>query len=53
MSLTPQTPQLMRRLAALKLRRLAVMHGSSFEGDAASSLENLAAHSERKLRAGA
>ena len=51
MSLTPATPALMRRLAALKPRRLSVMHGSSFEGDASSSLERLASHSEHKLRA--
>lgn len=53
MSLTPATPALMRRLAALQPRRLAVMHGSSFEGDANSSLEQLAVHSEQKLRAAA
>lgn len=51
MSLTPATPALVRRLAALKPRRLAVMHGSSFEGEAATSLETLAAHAERKLQA--
>jgi flavorubredoxin len=51
MSLTPAAPAMMRRLAALAPRRLAVMHGSSFEGDAAASLETLAADSERKLHA--
>jgi len=50
MSLTPATPMMMRRLAGLKPRRLAVMHGSSFEGDAAASLETLAVHAERKLK---
>lgn len=50
MSLTPATAPTLRRLAALNPRTLAVMHGSSYAGDAAASLRALADHSERKLR---
>ncbi len=53
MSLTPTTAPALRRLASLAPRRLAVMHGSSYAGDAAGALERLAAHFERKLRAAA
>lgn len=38
---TPYTDQLFRKLAALKPRRLAIMHGSSFEGDGAQALSDL------------
>ena len=48
---TPQTAPTLRRLAALKPRRLAVMHGASFEGDCAGLLESLAAEYEARLRA--
>jgi flavorubredoxin len=44
MSLTPATVPTLRRLAALAPRRLGVMHGSSFAGDAAASLNSLADH---------
>jgi flavorubredoxin len=44
MSLTPETPATLRRLAALNPKTLGVMHGSSFAGDAARSLETLARH---------
>ncbi len=49
MSQTPATAPTLRRQAALAPRTLAVMHGSSFAGDAASLLEALAAHCARKL----
>ena len=49
-AITPQTAPTIRRLAALKPKRLAVMHGSCFEGDCAAELEGLAAYYERKLR---
>jgi flavorubredoxin len=51
MSLTPATAPTLRRLAALKPRRLALMHGSSFAGDAPAALERLADHFAAKLRA--
>lgn len=41
-SLTPQTAATIRRLAALKPRTLAVMHGSCFKGDGAKELHALA-----------
>jgi flavorubredoxin len=50
-SLTPATGPTLRRLAALKPRRLAVMHGSCYSGDCASALSALAAHYERALAA--
>jgi len=40
---TPKTAGLFRKLAALGPKRLAVMHGSSFEGDGAAALTDLAA----------
>ena len=39
---TPYTEELFERLAALKPERLAIMHGSSFEGDGAQALSDLA-----------
>lgn len=47
---TPNTAPTLRRLAALKPSRLAVMHGASFNGDAAALLEALAAHYDGLLR---
>ena len=41
-SLTPQLAPTIRRLAAIKPRTLAVMHGSCFAGDCAAQLERLA-----------
>jgi flavorubredoxin len=41
-ALTPATGATIRKLAALTPRTLAVMHGSSFTGDAAPMLERLA-----------
>lgn len=40
---TPSTDKLFAKLAALEPRRLAIMHGSSFEGDGAAALRDLAA----------
>ena len=50
---TPATAPTIRRLAALRPRTLAVMHGSSFHGDGAGALESLAAFAEGQLRSGA
>lgn len=41
-SLGPAVPATYRRLADLKPKRLAIMHGSSFEGDAATLLRQMA-----------
>ena len=51
MSLTPSTAPTIRRLSQLAPRTLAVMHGSSFTGDAAAALGGLAAHYLSRLRA--
>jgi flavorubredoxin len=50
--LTPQTPRSIRALADLAPARLAVMHGSSFEGDAKAALHALADDYERRLAVG-
>lgn len=42
MSVTPETIATLRRLAALKPRTLAIMHGSSFAGDGAGTIEAFA-----------
>jgi len=47
--LTPQTPRAIRALADLAPARLAVMHGSSFEGDGAAALRALADDYQRRL----
>ena len=39
---THNTPRLFDKLTELKPRRLAIMHGSSFEGDGAQALKDLA-----------
>jgi flavorubredoxin len=49
-SLCPSTAPAIRRLAELNPRKLAVMHGSSFEGDAASALRSLAGAYDERLR---
>ena len=41
-SLGPLVPQTYRRLADLNPQRLAIMHGSSFEGDCAALLRQMA-----------
>ena len=50
-ALTPDTGRTIRKLAALKPRRLAVMHGAAFEGDGASELERLADYYDAALKA--
>jgi flavorubredoxin len=50
-SLTPNTAPMIRKLAALSPRKLAVMHGSSFSGDVSATLEALASHYDAQLRA--
>jgi hypothetical protein len=44
MSLGPDTGPVLRRLADLQPRAMALMHGSSFEGDCAAALRGLAEH---------
>ena len=39
---TPYTDRMLEKLAALKPARLAIMHGSSFEGDGERALHDLA-----------
>jgi flavorubredoxin len=50
-SLAPAIGGTIRRLAALKPARLAVMHGSCFEGDCVAELNALADYYERALSA--
>ncbi len=50
-ALTPATGPTIRMLATLEPRRLAVMHGSSFEGDCADLLSRLADYLEAALAA--
>jgi len=47
--LTPATAPTIRRLADLAPRRLALMHGSTFAGDASAALRELAGYYGRKL----
>ena len=42
MPYTPYTDRTLRRLASLKPRTLAVMHGSSFRGDGERAILDLA-----------
>lgn len=49
-TISPATGTTIRRLAALRPRTLAVMHGSSFSGDAAPVLERLATFYDGVLR---
>lgn len=49
-ALTPGTAATIRRLAGLAPRTLAVMHGSSFAGDGATALTELADDYARRLR---
>jgi flavorubredoxin len=48
--LTPSTAPNIRTLAGLAPRKLAVMHGSSFAGDAAAALRSLADVYDERLR---
>ena len=50
-SLGPTTAPNIRKLADLSPRTLAVMHGSSFTGDAAVALQGLADGFEARLQA--
>jgi hypothetical protein len=47
--LTPDTGATLRRLAALRPRTLAVMHGSSFTGDCAAAFDRLADGYDKRL----
>ncbi len=49
---TPDAAPTLHRLAALKPRMLAVMHGSSFNGDVPALLESLAARYDERLQQG-
>ena len=52
-SLTPSTAPTIRRLADLEPRTLAIMHGSSFTGDCAGALRELAdRYAQRHAAAG-
>ena len=50
-SLTPSTAPSIRKLAALKPRTLAVMHGSSYRGDGGNALRALADYYDRQIHA--
>jgi hypothetical protein len=52
-AVTPTTGATIRRLAKLEPRALAVMHGSSYSGDAAPVLESLAGFYDDLLQKGA
>jgi flavorubredoxin len=49
-ALTPSSGATVRRLVELRPRRLALMHGSSFEGNCVAMLEGLAKDFDRRLR---
>jgi hypothetical protein len=49
-SLTPGTAPTLRRLAALKPRTLALMHGPAFVGDCSATLLELADAYEARVR---
>ncbi len=51
MALTPTTASTIRNLKKLEANRLAVMHGSCFQGDCASELEALAKYADQALAA--
>jgi flavorubredoxin len=48
MPLTPQAAPTLRRLAALKPRTIALMHGPTFQGDGGAALSALANYYDRK-----
>lgn len=50
-ALTPNTGRAIRKLAALRPKRLAVMHGAVLEGDCAPELERLADYYDGALKA--
>lgn len=49
-AVTPSTAPTIRALASLRPAKLAVMHGSCFEGDCADALNSLADYFEKRLR---
>jgi flavorubredoxin len=49
-AVTPKTAPMVRKLAALSPRNLAVMHGSSFSGNVSPVLEALASFYDEQLR---
>jgi len=49
-AITPSSGATLRRLAALAPRRLALMHGASYEGDCAAALLGLGADFDRRLQ---
>jgi flavorubredoxin len=51
-AVTPRSGATLRGLAALQPQLLAIMHGSSFAGDGAGTLNGLAAHFDARLRSG-
>jgi flavorubredoxin len=51
MTLAPGTAEILSRLAALQPSTLALMHGSSFAGDGAAALRDLAAQLETRFLA--
>ncbi len=51
-AISPKTAPMVRKLAALSPRNLAVMHGPSFSGDVSLALESLAGFYEEQLRKG-
>jgi flavorubredoxin len=53
LSLTPNTSPQLRRLAALNPKRIALMHGSSYAGDAPAALNGLADYFAAQLAPGA
>ena len=53
MCLGPDTGPMLRKLAELSPRTLALMHGSSFAGDGAAALRGLAAHYGERAHAAA
>lgn len=51
-SLAPDTPVILHKLAALKPKTLALMHGASFNGDCATALDALAVYYAGLIREG-
>ena len=48
-ALAPRTPEILRRLAELKPRTLALMHGA-YRGDCAAALRGLADYTAERMR---
>lgn len=49
-SLTPNTAPTLRKLAALKPKHLALMHGPTWHGDGAKVLDDLAGYYDQRIR---